>query len=103
MAKISWRRAVKFHDVQIIDFSGPNMMLQVDGQTYLIDLASVSPRLAQAQDAVRRSYSISPSGYGVHWPCLDEDITIDGLIASAHNIGQKAREVPLVLKDQPPQ
>jgi hypothetical protein len=24
-----------------------------------------------------------PSGYGVHWPEIDEDLTIDGLIASA--------------------
>jgi hypothetical protein len=27
---------------------------------------------------------VSPSGYGVHWPLLDEDIAIDGLLGIVH-------------------
>jgi Protein of unknown function (DUF2442) len=93
---------VKIHNVQMIDFEGSQMVLAVDGQVYRIDLPSVSTRLANAKDAARRSYSISPSGYGVHWPDIDEDLTIDGLIASARLTQPKTEEAPFLLKEQPP-
>ena len=90
------------HDVQMIDFEGTKMVLTVDGQVYRVDLPSDSARLANAKDAARRSYSVSPSGYGVHWPVIDEDLTIDGLIASAQQIQAKSEETPLLLKEEPP-
>ena len=79
------------------------MILKVDGQVYRVDLPAISARLANAKDAVRRSYSISPSGYGVHWPDLDEDLTIDGLIAASQPAQPKISEAPLLLKEEPPQ
>jgi hypothetical protein len=93
---------MKIHDVQMIDFEGAKMVLTVDGQVFRIDLPSVSTRLANAKDAARRSYSISPSGYGVHWPDIDGDLTIDGLIASARLAQSKADEAPLLLQEEPP-
>ena len=93
---------MKFHDVQAIDFEGAKMVLTADGQVYRVDLPSISARLANANDAARRSYSISPSGYGVHWPDIDEDLTIDGLIASARRAQPKTGPAPLLLKEQPP-
>jgi hypothetical protein len=87
----------------MIDFAGTDMVLKVDGQAYRVDLPSVSARLADAGEAVRRSYNISPSGYGVHWPQIDEDLTIDGLIASGRPVELKSDDVPLLLKEQPPQ
>ncbi|HZM03996.1 MAG TPA: DUF2442 domain-containing protein [Candidatus Saccharimonadales bacterium] len=85
----------------MIDFEGERLVLSVDGNTYEVDLPSVSTRLASAKDAVRRSYSISPSGYGIHWPQIDEDLTIDGLIASARLAETKATIAPLSLHEQP--
>ena len=93
---------MKFHDVQMIDFEGTNMVLKVDGQIYRVDLPAISARLANAKDDARRSYSISPSGYGVHWPSIDEDLTIDGLIAAAHSDQPKTSETPLMLREDPP-
>jgi hypothetical protein len=90
-------------DVQMIDFAETEMVLKVDGQAYRVDMPSVSARLANADDANRRSYSISPSGYGVHWPHIDEDLTIDGLIASGKPLELISGELPLLLKEQPPQ
>ncbi|MBF0567096.1 MAG: DUF2442 domain-containing protein, partial [Nitrospirae bacterium] len=29
-------------------------------------------------------FEISPSCYGIHWPLLDEDISIDGLLGIVH-------------------
>jgi len=87
----------------MIDFEGAKMVLTVDGQVYRVDLPSVSARLANAKDAARRSYSISPSGYGVHWPHIDEDLSIDGLIASARLAQGKTGEGALLIKEQRPQ
>jgi len=38
------------------------------------------PRLAQAEPVQRANFQISGAGYGIHWPDLDEDIGIDGLL-----------------------
>ena len=93
---------MKLHNVQSIDFEGAEMVLAVDERIYRIDLKSVSDRLAKASDATRRSYRISPSGYGIHWPEIDEDLSIDGLIASGRPSHQNAGETAMFLKDQPP-
>jgi len=90
---------MKLHEVQMIDFEGANMVLTVDGKVYRVDLPAISARLANAKDDARRSYSISPSGHGVHWPDIDEDLTIDGLIAAAQ---PKTSEAALLLKEEPP-
>lgn len=74
----------KAHKVQIISFTGPLMRLKVDGKDYEIDLASESPRLAKASQKEREHVEISPAGYGLHWPDLDEDLSIDGLIGVEH-------------------
>jgi hypothetical protein len=81
MAEIPWRQLVKLHNVQKIDFEGADMILTVDGQVYRVNLTLVSKRLAGAEEPVRRRYSVSPSGYGIHWPEIDEDLTVAGLIA----------------------
>ncbi len=73
----------KFHDIQRLAFEGQTMVLEVDGRSYRLAVAEASPRLASASEAQRRSFRISPSGYGIHWPELDEDLSVDGLIRTA--------------------
>ncbi len=74
----------KVHDVQHVSFSGTLMRLRVDGKDYQIDIAGQSERLRTATQQQRENFEISPSGYGIHWPDLDEDLSIDGLIGVAH-------------------
>jgi hypothetical protein len=73
----------KQHNVESIDFDKEWMLLAVDGQVYRLPLAQVSDRLAQASEVDRKIYRIAPSGYGVHWPTLDEDLSINGLLKIA--------------------
>ena len=47
------------------------------------------PRLAYATPAERANFEISGAGYGIHWPDLDEDIGVEGLL-----IGKKSTENP---------
>ena len=79
------------HQVDGIDFEGPFMLLRVDGRQHKIDLRTQSRSLALADDRVRRNYVISPAAYGIHWPEIDEDLSIDGLIASTKKTHRKAK------------
>ena len=74
----------KAHEVQNVSFSGSVMRLEVDGKAYAIDLAGQSPRLACATQRQRENVVISPAGYGLHWPDIDEDLSIDGLLGVRH-------------------
>ena len=70
------------HKVQSVKFDGDYMLLAVDNQTIKLKLSQVSEKLANASEAERSQYSISPSGYGIHWHGLDEDLSINGLLKS---------------------
>jgi hypothetical protein len=50
-----------------------------DGRTIAVPIGWY-PRLAHGTPAERANFQISGAGYGIHWPDLDEDIGIDGLI-----------------------
>ncbi|MDO9263569.1 MAG: DUF2442 domain-containing protein [Desulfosalsimonadaceae bacterium] len=56
----------------------------MDGQTKRFNLKEVSPLLEKATEIERKTFEVSPSGYGIHWPLLDEDISIDGLLGNIH-------------------
>lgn len=74
----------KAHDVGAIRFLGSPMLLQVDGNEYRIDVSACSKRLACATQQQRENLEVSPAGYGIHWPDVDEDLAIDGLIGIKH-------------------
>lgn len=42
-----------------------------------------SERLARASRVERDRAELSPSGYGIHWPLIDEDLAVGPLIQSA--------------------
>lgn len=75
----------KAHDIQKVAFVGTTMLLQVDGKKYEIDIAELSGRLASATQDQRERFEVSPAGYGLHWPDVDEDLSIDGLIGVKHS------------------
>ena len=74
----------KAHEVETVRLSGTTLTLTVDGRRYRIDLTSQSERLARATQQQREHFDVSPSGYGIHWPDIDEDLSIDGLIGVVH-------------------
>src|SRR6266699_6870515 len=51
-----------------------------DGRTVTVPLAWF-PRLLQATPAERASLRLIGSGAGIHWPDLDEDISVASLLA----------------------
>lgn len=54
----------------------------VDGRTVSVPLAWY-PRLLRATPMQRANFQLSGAGYGIHWPDLDEDLSIEGLLRGA--------------------
>lgn len=73
-----------------------------DGRVIAAPLAWL-PRLLHASSDERRNWRLIGGGLGVHWPDLDEDVSIEGLLA-----GRPSREGPQSLQrwleaKQPPE
>ena len=56
------------------------LVVVLDDRRVLIPWEKCSPWLAMATEAERLNAELSPGGYGIHWPLLDEDLSINGLL-----------------------
>jgi hypothetical protein len=81
----------KHHQVENARVEKGVLRLVVDGNALECDLSDLSPLLADATEEGQRDFEISPSGYGIHWPLIDEDISIDGLLGIVHKPGASRR------------
>jgi hypothetical protein len=80
-----------YHDVKNLHFSGEYMILTIDGDEKKFRVKEISSCLESASQNERNAYEISPSGYGVHWPLIDEDISIDALLGIIHKRDPKRK------------
>jgi hypothetical protein len=63
-------------------FNGDIFIIIADGKKYTWDVKEISNRLSNASETDRNNFIISPSGYGIHWPTINEDISLNGLLNS---------------------
>jgi hypothetical protein len=63
-----------------IYFDQENLVLVLNDQKYFFKISEISEKLAKADEKERNNFKISPSGYGIHWPSIDEDLSINGLL-----------------------
>jgi hypothetical protein len=66
------RRVAFGDDTLVVDLS--------DGRTISVPLVWF-PRLAHGSDAERSNWTLISGGEGIHWPDLDEDISVESLLA----------------------
>jgi len=59
-----------------------------DGRTLSTPLAWY-PRLLHATPEQRNRFVISHAGFGIHWPDVDEDLSVQGMLAGAAAPGVK--------------
>ncbi|MCU0600104.1 MAG: DUF2442 domain-containing protein [Desulfobacterales bacterium] len=82
---------MKYHNIKNLKFEGDLLVITIDENEKTFYLNEVSPVLKGASEKERSIFEISPSGYGNHWPLLDEDLSIDGLLGIVHSPLQKRK------------
>lgn len=71
----------KLPDIENVLITDDTLTVELsDGRTLSVPLAWF-PRLLHASPAERRNWRLVGRGHGVHWDDLDEDISIEGLLA----------------------
>ena len=70
----------KIFNIQEIRFDKEYLFIRIDGKSYRIRIRDISQKLSAATDKERSEYDISPSGYGIHWPAIDEDLSVSGIL-----------------------
>ncbi len=73
----------KIHNVETIQADEEYLYLVVDGSSYRLRWKDCSPTLTHASLSQRKNLTVSPSGYGIHWPEIDEDLAITPLLQLA--------------------
>jgi hypothetical protein len=68
------------NNIESISFENDLICLQINGEIIKIPIAKVSKKLTTATHLQRNFYKVSPSGYGVHWPLIDEDLSVASLL-----------------------
>jgi hypothetical protein len=71
---------IAIHSIEKVSFEANFITLQIDGEDLILNLDKLSPKLFKANKMERELYKISPSGYGIHWPLIDEDISIEAIL-----------------------
>jgi len=66
--------------IQKIYFDNDFIYIEIEGQTIKKNLESLSSKLKSATALQRNSFKISPSGYGIHWYLIDEDLSIAAML-----------------------
>ena len=75
----------KYHNITELKFTADKMILSIDEKNFEFFISDISERLLKASGEERNHFEISPSGYGIHWPLIDEDLSIDGLLGIVHS------------------
>ena len=69
--------------VSDVQFSEHEICVELtDGRSISAPLAWY-PRLLNASDSERNAWEVAGGGYGIHWPALDEDLSVEGLLRGA--------------------
>lgn len=77
-----------------VEFSADALIVRLDdGRSLSVPLAWY-PRLFCGTEDERRNCELIGSGEGIHWPLLDEDISVEGLLA-----GRRSAESAASLAD----
>jgi hypothetical protein len=74
---------MKNHHIKSVEFKNDSLIIYLNHQTLSVKISEVPEKLHNATDKDRNDFVISPSGYGIHWTQIDEDLSVDGIIRKA--------------------
>ena len=67
--------------VESVGFSEDSLIVRLDDGRSLSVPLTWYPRLLQGTEVERKDYELIGEGEGIHWPKLNEDISVEGLLA----------------------
>ena len=70
---------------RVMSVSSTDIQLTVeleDGRSISVPLAWY-PRLLHASQSERDEWQVAGGGFGIHWPAIDEDLSVEGLLRGA--------------------
>jgi hypothetical protein len=73
-------RSSALNKITAVSFDKDILIVITDNGKYQWNISDVSLRLLNASETDRNHFMISPSGYGIHWPNIEEDLSISGLL-----------------------
>ena len=67
-----------------VEFTDDELIVSlVDGRKVSVPLTWY-PRLAAADEKQRALWELLGNGQGIHWPDIDEDLSVSGILKGAH-------------------
>lgn len=63
-----------------IEANREGLNIMVGERMVQIPWRKYSKRLASATEQERLNAELSPGGYGIHWPLIDEGLSVNGLL-----------------------
>ena len=85
----------KIYNISDIQFDNDYLIIKVDNSILKVRISDASNKLANASDFDRNDYKVSPSGYGIHWNRLDEDLSINGLLKLARSVNGYTSDIDI--------
>jgi hypothetical protein len=76
----------KPHSAEIVGNDGTCLDMVIDGTLFRIRLATCSRRLSEATPAQRMNLDLARIGIDIHWPDVDEDLSVDYLMTKAQTV-----------------
>ena len=77
---------IEIANVISLTISADTLTVSLDDGRVISTPVSWYPRLLHATEKERSNFRLIGNGAGIHWPDLDEDISIQGLIAGHHSL-----------------
>lgn len=81
----------KVHKIKNIKIIDDKLLINIDDKEKTFRLKEISSKLLKATNIEKNKFEVSLSGYGIHWPLIDEDISIDGLLGIVHSPKNKRK------------
>lgn len=85
----------KLFEISHVTLKGYQLSFKVNGTSVTCDLAEMSDVLAPAGEEQVANMIVDPVGVGFHWPALDEDLSVNGILKE---LGVALHSAPLAMK-----
>ena len=91
----------KIYDVKNVQITQEEISFELSDREIRIPLDRTgSAILPHTKPEYLQIYDIDDDGIGIHWPVVDEDLSIEGLLRSAGREDLIVREIPSIYLDE---